>query len=128
MSVASSSISQMSVSYQGSEVPLEEALDDCFHRLQESLNQTHYDTRALGMLPDQDDDFKAACELQVGIHSYIDDMTALFKELKKVVVQVRGKPANDEERQILARVQELAKQEKQNQALAQSSAGLAPLQ
>ncbi len=101
-----SQMSQMSVSYNGSEVPLEAALDDCFKRLQASLNNTHMDTRALAMVAEQDADWTTACQYQVNITQYIDEMMMLFKELKKVVVQVRGKPANEEEKLILKQLQE----------------------
>ena len=60
----SSARSSMSVSYCGSEVALEEALDDVFQKLQQHLNDAHCAVRSMSMLEeqsmDEDEDFKEA--------------------------------------------------------------------
>ena len=96
MSSINSAMSQMSVSYQGNEVPFEQAIDECFRDLQTHLNNTHCSVRSMGMLADQDDDFKTAVEYSDSICDNIEDMTALFKELKNMTIQVRGKPSGED--------------------------------
>lgn len=101
MSSLASNLSQMTVSVAGSEVPLEPYLDDVFNRLQQSLNNTHCSVRELVQLIERGDLFKELVESQFAIVEYIDDMAGLFKELKKVLPQIRGKPSNDDEKKIL---------------------------
>lgn len=98
MSSINSAMSSMSVSYMGKEVCFEEAIDDIFKQLQTHLNNTHCEVRQLAMLGDQDDDFKVACEYSDGILDNVDGMTTLFKELRSITLQVRGKcPKEDSE-------------------------------
>jgi hypothetical protein len=69
-----STASTMSVSYFGQELKLEDALDSCFHDLQENLNETHVQTRNIVMMPEQDNDFHLLCDTEEQIHTYCDDM------------------------------------------------------
>ncbi len=87
-----SAMSDMSVSYCGSEMPLEQALDECFVSLQDTLNHLHCYVRELGMLPEQDSDYMVGLDKVLQINDGIDDMTDLFKELKSVSKQVIGNP------------------------------------
>lgn len=94
-----STVSSMSVSAFGDgEMNLGDALDRLFTELQEHMNGTHCATRSLAMSPDQDDDFKVCVEHEDSIIDSVDDMIELFKELKKIIPQVRGKPKDDEEK------------------------------
>ena len=94
----SSARSSMSVSYCGSEVALEEALDDVFQQLQQHLNNSHCAVRSMSMLEeqsiDEDSDFKDCVKYDDVIQDDIDGMIALFKDLKSISKQVLGKPPN----------------------------------
>ena len=94
----SSARSSMSVSYCGSEVALEEALDDVFQKLQQHLNDAHCAVRSMSMLEeqsmDEDEDFKEATKYDDIIQDDVDGMIALFKDLKSISKQVLGKPPN----------------------------------
>jgi hypothetical protein len=91
----SSQASNMSVSYQGSEVPLETALDDCFLDLQGFMNHLHCHVRELAMMADQDDDYMVALAKGLVINGTISDMSDLFTELKSVVKQIIGNPPKE---------------------------------
>ena len=93
-----SNMSMASVSYCGSEMPLGQALDDCFTELRGTLNSLHCYTRELGMLCEQDSDFLEGLKKSLQIADGIDEMVALFTELKLVVKQVIGKPGDDTEK------------------------------
>ena len=94
----SSARSSMSVSYCGSEMPLEEALDDVFQKLQQHLNDAHCAVRSMSMLEeqsmDEDSDFKEATKYDNAIQDDVDNMIALFKDLKSISKHVLGKPPN----------------------------------
>ena len=96
----SSARSSMSVSYCGSEMPLEQALDDVFQKLQQHLNNSHCAVRSMSMLEeqsmDEDDDWKEATKYDNAIQDDVDNMIALFKDLKSISKQVLGKAPNPE--------------------------------
>ena len=96
MSICSNASSM--VSYAGSEMPLDEAIDDIYKELQRSLNDSQVALRSLSMLQEQDNDFKESVELSDQIFDDIVDMMVLFKELKSVCRQVVNKPSTDEEK------------------------------
>ena len=97
MSVCSTK-SSISVSYCGSEMPLEQALDDVFQKLQQHLNAAHCAVRSMAMSEDQsmdeDDDFKDLVKYNDIIQDDTDGMIELFKDLKSISKQVLGKPPN----------------------------------
>jgi hypothetical protein len=97
MSVSSAK-SSMSVSYCGSEIALEDALDDVFQKLQQHLNDAHCAVRSMSMLEeqsmDEDSDFQDCTKYDDVIQDDIDGMIALFKDLKSISKQVLGKPPN----------------------------------
>jgi hypothetical protein len=84
-----------SVSYCGSEIPLEQALDACFLDLQGFMNNLHCHVRELASMPEQDDDFMLELAKGLVINDTIDDMSDLFKELKSVVKQIIGNPPTE---------------------------------
>ena len=92
----SSNTSAISVSYYGEELPLDEALDECFRSLQDNLNSTHCVVRELAMTADQGESYSFALNKVLLVHDSIDIMNEIFKELKGVVSQVIGKPPKDE--------------------------------
>jgi hypothetical protein len=77
-------------------VPLEEALDECFHGLQENLNSAHVSVREMCMMGDQGEGYEVSLRKVLQIHDFIDTMAELFKELKSVCTQVIGKPDKEE--------------------------------
>ena len=98
MSSIGSNFSDLSVSVFGAEdVPIEEALDQVFKSLQESLNNCHCEVRSQTMdLERENEDFKVAYQHQVQIENYIDGFSSLFKELKSVSKQIMPKPTKEE--------------------------------
>ena len=113
----SSARSSMSVSYCGSEVALEEALDDVFQKLQQHLNDAHCAVRSMSMLEeqsmDEDEDFKEATKYDDTIQDDVDGMIALFKDLKSISKQVLGKPPNPDMKAWYVNHQAARKQEAQ---------------
>ena len=113
----SSARSSMSVSYCGSEVALEEALDDVFQKLQQHLNDAHCAVRSMSMLEeqsmDEDEDFKEATKYDDTIQDDVDGMIALFRDLKSISKQVLGKPPNPDMKAWYVNHQTQRKQEAQ---------------
>jgi len=112
-------MSMASVSYCGSEMPLGEALDECFTELRGTLNSLHCYTREIGMMAEQNDDFLEGLKKSLQIADGIDEMVALFTELKSVVKQVIGKPSDDEEK---TEAKKILDQHKLNKKLAKDNA------
>jgi len=103
MSSIGSAMSGMSISAFGEDdMELEVALDKLFKDLQTHLNETHCQTRSLAMLSQQDADYKTALDHEAIIDENVDGMIELFKELKRILPQVIGKPQDAEEKAILA--------------------------
>ena len=95
----SSQMSSMSVSYCGSEIPIEQALDECFTELIQYQNHLHCYVRELCMMQEQDNDYIEGLNKVLTIHDTIDQTSDLFKELKSVCSQVLGKPPKEEKEQ-----------------------------
>jgi hypothetical protein len=86
----------MSVSYCGSEIGLDEALDQCFLGLQQNLNNAHVFIREMVMGVDRNESYEHMLRKTLEINDEIDSMTDLFKELKSVTKQVLGTPQASE--------------------------------
>jgi hypothetical protein len=97
----SSVFSDTSVSYNGQEVQLEFAIDDCFKKLQTFLNSLQCSLRSLCMLVDQDADYKEAVLMSDDINDGVDGMEVLFDDLKDIMSQVMIKPETPEEKEYL---------------------------
>jgi len=109
----------MSVSYCGSEIPLGQALDECFTELRGTLNSLHCYTREIGMMAEQDADYLEGLTKSIQIADGVDEMVALFTELKLVIKQVIGKPGDDEEK---TEAKKIIDQHKLNKKLAKDNA------
>ena len=98
MSSIGSDFSDLSVSVFGEDdVPIEQALDQVFKELQESLNNCHCEVRTMAMdLERANGDFKISYAHHVQIEDYIDGFSCLFKELKSVSKQILPKPDKDQ--------------------------------
>ena len=104
ISSVSSAMSDMSVSFQGAEVPLEQALDECFVQLQQYVNGIHCGVREFVMMGDQDNDYLVELDKMLEVSDAIDDIATLFKELKSVLKQCLGKPSADLKEQVKAKI------------------------
>ena len=114
-----SNMSMASVSYCGSEMPLGEALDECFTELRGTLNSLHCYTREIGMMAEQDNDYLTGLKKSIQISDGVDEIMVLFTELKSVVKQVIGKPSDDEEK---TEAKKILDQHKLNKKLAKDNA------
>lgn len=93
MSVASSRASEISVSFNGKETSLEEALDETCRMIQNYLNGLQSALRRLACLEDQEigeDLFKAAVELEDETVDLVIALTDAAEELCPIAAQVRG--------------------------------------
>lgn len=122
----SSTMSSVSVSFRESEVGVEQALDVVFKELQTHLNSAHCNTRQLACLSEQDGDWNTSVDLSLDIIDGCSAMGDLFKELKSVVQQVRGRASNDAERKYLKVEVDRRKTEKMSRMMASTSLGVAP--
>lgn len=114
----SSTASSITVSAFGEDMPLEQAIDQVYKDLQGALNFSHASTRELSMEAEREGDFKDVMNHAFEIQDYIDDMLALFKELKVVVKQVVGKPKTEDEKAWLkSRKEEIKRKKEQEKAI-----------
>ena len=96
MSVASNQ-SEVSVSINGVEIPLDDAINSTFTGIQKHLNESQNNLRMLGTLLERDDlEFKDGVEYSDKIDNDVDEMVALFKNLKKITKQLVGRPSEEE--------------------------------
>jgi hypothetical protein len=116
MSVSSttSMMSSMSVSYKGEEVELSVAVDSVFKDLQTNLNNSHCDVRSILQCDEQDAEYKDILDLCFAVHTNIDAMSILFKDLQGVLKQV-SKPQDSEEKEIYKNSMERYKRTKEEQ-------------
>ena len=127
-----SQMSNMSVSYCGSEIQLADAIDECFTELQGHLNHLHSYTRELAMMPEQDSEYEVELKQVLIIEDCIDEMSELFKDLKSVTKQIIGKPPKDEKERMKKLVDDhraerkrMKEREKEEQKLSNTSGGSA---
>jgi hypothetical protein len=118
MSVCSNA-SDISVSINGYEIPVDIAIDDTFKGIQRSVNDSQCTLRSLIQLIEQDKDYKTSLEYSFEILDHIDTMNMLFKDLKTIVKQVQIKPQDNEEKEILKQFMEerRIKKEKEKQEM-----------
>ena len=114
MSVCSQ-MSEMSVSMHGDEVGLVEAIDTVFRDLQKHLNSSQCNLRSLSLCHDRNDEFEISHRYCVEIDQDLGEMLLLFKDLKSIVLQIKLKPENYEEKEWLKEFELTRKLEKQEQ-------------
>ena len=94
MSIASSASETRSVCFQGNEMSLEQALDTVMRSAQACLNDLQLNLRQLAVLEEQeieeDDDFKAAVELEDRTVDLVDLLGNQLKELVPISADIRG--------------------------------------
>ena len=100
MSIASGA-SSVSVSLNGREMNLEEALDSVVRDLQKHLNMVQLQLRMLGVGSERDDDFEDQIKEADKMQDSIVEMNYLFEDLYDMVYQIVGDPETKEEKQFL---------------------------
>jgi hypothetical protein len=83
-----SSMSNVTVSAFGDEVPLEEAVDHIFKDIQDHINELHVQIRLLCMCDEHGDTYEEAYEHYHHIVNHIKEGQLMFKELPKVMKQI----------------------------------------
>ena len=78
------------VTYHGEEIPLEQAIDDCFGLIQNNVNYCHSTIRQIGMADERDEDYLVVGEFHFRLCCYVDELNALFKDLKRISKSVLG--------------------------------------
>lgn len=105
----SSHASSVSVSMNGEVMLLEQAIDNVYRDVQQSLNFCHTSMRELNMMAEREEDYKTIMSESFQIHDYIDVIASLFLELKQVLKQVTGNPKTPEEKEWLVKEKETRK-------------------
>ena len=100
MSIASGA-SSVSVSLNGREMNLEEALDSVVRDLQKHLNMVQLQLRMLGVGSERDDDFEDQIKEADKMQDSIVEMNYLFEDLYDMAYQIVGEPETKEEKQFL---------------------------
>ena len=100
MSIASGA-SSVSVSLNGREMNLEEALDSVVRDLQKHLNMVQLQLRMLGVGSERDDDFEDQIKEADKMQDSIVEMNWLFEDLYDMSYQIVGDPETKEEKQFL---------------------------
>ena len=91
MSIASGA-SSVSVSLNGREMNLEEALDSVVRDLQKHLNMVQLQLRMLGVGSERDDDFEDQIKEADKMQDSIIEMNWLFEDLYDMSYQIVGDP------------------------------------
>ena len=100
MSIASGA-SSVSVSLNGREMNLEEALDSVVRDLQKHLNMVQLQLRMLGVGSERDDDFEDQIREADKMQDSIVEMNYLFEDLYDMSYQIVGDPETKEEKQFM---------------------------
>ena len=100
MSIASGA-SSVSVSLNGREMNLEEALDSVVRDLQKHLNMVQLQLRMLGVGSERDDDFEDQIKEADKMQDSIVEMNWLFEDLYDMSYQIVGDPETKEEKQFM---------------------------
>ena len=115
-----SQMSEMSISINGMEVNLVEAIDSTFRDLQKHLNSSQCNLRNLASCSDRGDEFEVSHKYCCEIDDDVSEMLLLFKDLKSIVLQVKLKPESPEEKEWLKELEldrKLKKEEQQKKFL-----------
>ena len=100
MSIASGA-SSVSVSLNGREMNLEEALDSVVRDLQKHLNMVQLQLRMLGVGSERDDDFEDQIKEADKMQDSIVEMNYLFEDLYDMSYQIVGDPETKEDKQFM---------------------------
>ena len=101
MSIASSAASSVSVSLNGREMCLEEALDEVVRGLQGHLNMVQCHLRTLASDQERGNEFEEMIATADLLEDNIDEMQWLFQDLRSMCYEICGEPETPEERSFL---------------------------
>ena len=87
-----SAMSDVSISYNGEEMELDEAIDHIFKELQTHINQTHCNIREITQWDLRGEDYDEVKVYFDDMVSHIKEGSALFKDLIGVIKQIMPKP------------------------------------
>jgi hypothetical protein len=105
ISSTASCMTDMTISAFGEDMKLEDAVDQIFKGLQQSLNYSHSEVRCMAVDLDRDGDYRISYEHHEQICDYVDELGGLLMELKRVSLQVLGKPPDDDKEWFKEQVQ-----------------------
>lgn len=88
ISSLASGLSEVSVSYNGEDMMLEDAIDHIFKELQQCINEIHVQLRQLCMSEDRGDTYDEAKEYLDQITDFVKDGTKVLKDLIPVCKQL----------------------------------------
>jgi hypothetical protein len=97
----SSACSNVSVTINGTEMNLEDALDEVVRGLQKHLNKVQMQIRLLGVGSDRQDDFEEQIAEADLMENEIISMQELFNELRGISYQLVGEPETPQEKKWL---------------------------
>ena len=97
----SSACSSVSVSLNGREMGLEEALDETIRNLQKHLNMVQMQLRMIGVGSERDDDFEDQIKEADKMQDGIIEMTWLFEDLYDMAYQIVGQAETPQEKAFL---------------------------
>ena len=97
----SSACSSVSVSLNGREMGLEEALDETIRNLQKHLNNVQMQLRVIGVGSERDDDFEDQIKEADKMQDGIIEMTWLFEDLYDMAYQIVGQAETPQEKAFL---------------------------
>ena len=83
-----SQMSDFSVSVNGQEMKLDEAVDDIFAQIQTAINQIHVDLRNMCQADDRGDSYDEALEYHTAITEHVKTGADMFKSIIKVSKQL----------------------------------------
>jgi hypothetical protein len=83
-----SAMSDVSISYNGEEMDLDDAIDHIFKELQVHINQTHVEIREICQWNLRGEDYEETKVYFDNMVTHITEGCALFKDLTKVIKQI----------------------------------------
>ena len=83
-----SAMSDASISYNGEEMNLDDAIDHIFRELQVHINQTHVEIREICQWDLRGEDYEETKVYFDNMVTHITEGCALFKDLTKVIKQI----------------------------------------
>ena len=81
-------MSEVSVSHNGEEMPLEDAIDDVFKQIQGHINQIHIELRNLCMADDRNEDYFECLKYHESLTEHVNEGCSMFKSVIKISKQL----------------------------------------
>ena len=106
-------MSEISISLNGVEQSLEQAIDETFKELQQNLNFCQTNLRNLAQCEERGYEFQISHDICYRINDNISEMQELFKDLKSIVKQIKLSADTPEEKNWMETYNEEKKREKE---------------